>query len=193
MSFYRTKTGKLKTAKKKISSPRYAGYKHGQEVIIQVGKSKCQFLTPYPSTVEKAMAPPTPGYFFSPQFKAGGWDGRKHLITRAGYFPPGLLPLVYHILNTGINPMIEEGIKGRKVLAKPVEKVTVIIPPEMRDIFYPGMLDLWEDFNVLPSLNDAKGTFAYPVRLLNRWNKVKDVNPLARPLLAFGKSLIQKD
>ena len=193
MSFYRTKTGKLQTAKKKISSPRYAGYKHGQEVIIQVGKAKCQFLSPFPSAVEKALAPTTPGYFFSPQFKAGGWDGRKHLITRAGYFPPGLLPLVFHILNTGINPMIDKAKAAHKVLAKPVVKVTVIIPVDMREIFFPGMLDLWEDFDILPSLDDANGTFAYPVRLLNRWNNVKEKNPLAKPLLAFGKSLIVKD
>jgi hypothetical protein len=193
MSFYRTKTGKLKTKKKTISSPRYAGYKQGQEVVIKVGKSKCQFVTPYPSPVEKAMAPPTPGYFFSPQFKNGNWDGRKHLITRAGYFPTGLLPLVYHVLKTGKNPMIEDGDKGKNVLTKPVEKVTVIIPDDMQAIFYPGMLDLWEDFDVLKTLNDANGTFAYPVGLLNRWAKVKNVNPLAKQILALGKSLVIKD
>jgi len=189
MRFRRTSSGKLKRG---VKPPKYQGYNKGMTVVIEVGKRKCKFLTSFPKDMDKGLAAPYPGYFFMKSFKNGSWDGHKHFITRAGYFPTGLLALVYHILTTGINPLIREGLKGHEVLRYPVAKVDIIVLDEMKEYFYPGLLQMWDDFDALQTLNPKDGTFAYPVALLNQWKSVEKDNPISKPVLSLCKSLLVK-
>lgn len=63
-------------------------------MIIEVNNNKCKVnCGPKEMRVlDKAFAIRVPGAFFSPQFKSGSWDGKKHFVTEAGYFKTGLLP-----------------------------------------------------------------------------------------------------
>jgi hypothetical protein len=161
-------------------------------VKIEVGKQKCRFLTPFPKPMDKGLSAPYPGYFFMKSFKNGSWDGHKHFITRAGYFPTGLLALVYHVLITGENPLVKEGLGARNVLTKPVVNVEIIVKDEMKEFYYPGLLKMWEDFDLLKTLNPEDGTFSFPVVFLNQWKLVEKHNPISKPLLALCKSLLVK-
>ena len=189
MRFKRSSAGKV-VRTGRVTPPKYSGYASGAEVIIEVGVNKCQFLSAYPHVVEQALTTPYPGYYFSPQYQRGDWDGKKHFITRNGYFPTGLLPLVYHILKTGYAPAIEKGGRRKKVLDKPIENVVLKVKEEIKKDFYPGILNAWENPDLLEYLNPETGVFEYPTKQLNIWNRVKDSNPLAKPILNLCRSLL---
>lgn len=182
-------TGKL-VPKPRYDAPLHLAYKAGDPVCIQLGPSKCKFLTPYPKELYKALSAPVPGFAFTPSFKNKMWDGQHRFITKVGYFQLGLLPVAYCILKTGINPLVPEDKKGHKVLANPVEDVQLKVPKEMRETFYPGLVNFYiDELDILQYLNPESGEFAYPVKLLQMWSKVRGVNPLAETVLDLAKSL----
>ena len=41
--------------------------------------------------IDKHFAKSVEGAWFSPQMRAGKWDGKKHFLTKLGRFPNGLL------------------------------------------------------------------------------------------------------
>ncbi len=174
----------------RVEPPRYSGYKPGDPVSIGVGKDKCQFLTPFPQEIEQALTVRYPGYFFSPQYKSGSWDGKKHFITRNGVFPTGLLPFVYHILTTGFMPTLNSTKKREKVLGTSSKNVSLKVDKDFENDFYPGVLNSMENVGLLESLNTDTGIFAYPTKQLVLWKKIQDKNPLAKSILNLCRSLL---
>lgn len=193
MKFRRNADGSL-TQVSSVALPKYYGYTPDMTVKIQFGKIKCKFLTPYPQELDRALTAPHPGYIFTPQYKSGNWDGQHHFLTRAGYFPTGLLPVVFHILKTGINPLIKEDKKERKVLSKLPTEVKVIVPDKEKENFYPGIVTFYRDqINVVDYLNADESIFAYSLPLLHHWKKVEDKHVFAKSVLDLVKSLKIKD
>jgi hypothetical protein len=190
MKFHKNKqTGKLKP-KATVKPPRHKGYRVGDRIVIKFGITKCQFITPFPSQMNKALSAPVPGYVFTPQYKAGYWDGQHHFLTRAGYFPTGLLPVVIHVLKTGKNPLIETGKKGHTVLSKPADNVSISVPKKCKEFYHPGLETYYVDAeNLLDTLNSATGVFAFPIQLLKTWKEVRKDNLSARPTLNLAKAL----
>ena len=188
-TYTRDKDGKL-VAKPKISAPRYTGYKHGDEVQIAFGITKCQFLTPYPRALEEALTVHHPGYMFVWSFKSGQWDGKHHFITRPGYFPTGLLPVIIHILKTGNNPLIDDDKKSHKVLTKPVKSIAVIPTKEAEKFYYKGFEDHFElHGNLMDNFNPEQGTFTYSQEILKTWSTQRNQNSLAPKVLQLAKTL----
>jgi superfamily II DNA or RNA helicase len=52
-----------------------------------------------PPELESILAIHHEGYFFSPQFRAGIWDGKTHFLQQSGKFPTGLLLIVCDYLD----------------------------------------------------------------------------------------------
>jgi hypothetical protein len=187
--YFRTETGKL-ASKPLLDPPKHVGYTSDTVVKIEFGISKCRFVTPYPKALDNALSAPHPGYVFTPSFKAGHWDGMHHFITRVGYFPTGLLPVVIHILKTGNNPLIDEDKDGYKVLKNPVKSVEVIPLKEAEKFYYPGLENYYENrFSLLENLTPETGEFTFPKELLKEWLKVKNSNPLTPQVLGLAASL----
>lgn len=187
MKFKRTSGGLVQVPT--VALPRYHGYTPDKPVEIGFSRIKCQFLSPYPQQLDNALTAPYPGYIFTPQYKAGNWDGHYHFITRSGYFPTGLLPVVYHILNTGINPLLNEGEKDRRILTKLPVKVTIKTKDEDLAFFYPGMVTFYLDrINLTEYLSDD-GTFAFSLPLLKHWKSIEGQNEFARQVLDLANSL----
>lgn len=63
---------------------------------LEVNNNKCKLNVGPKEMIklDKAFSIRVPGAFFSPAFRHGDWDGKKHFITEAGYFKTGLLPEV---------------------------------------------------------------------------------------------------
>lgn len=189
MKFERDAHGKLKKVSN-IKPPRHVGYT-GDTVKILFGIVKCQFLTPYPVALDEALSAYYPGFIHTKAYKDNRWDGKHRFITRAGYFPTGLLPVVYAILKTGNNPLVPAE-KNKHHVLKRLPKDILIWTKEGRDsqFYHPGFVTSYIDsVDVLVSLNEEEGTFAYPVLGLNGWKKVEDTNPLAKQILSLAKDL----
>jgi hypothetical protein len=189
MKLGRDDDGKL-VSKPRLPAPLHKAYKAGDTVRIEVRRDKCKFLTPYPSQVYSALSVPVPGYLFTPSYKNKMWDGRHKFITKAGYFPVGLLPVICAILTTGNNPLIDEDKDDYKVLANPVQKVSIALTDEVKKHFHPSLVYYYiSDVNILQYLNPENGEFIYPTKILLGWKEVREVNPLARQILDLAKSL----
>jgi hypothetical protein len=187
--FTRTPNGKL-TPKPLLEPPKSQGYTPGAEVKIEFGISKCKFLTPYPRPLDNALSAQYPGYVFAPSFKAGHWDGTHRFITRAGYFPTGLLPVVVHILKTGNNPLIDPDKKEYMVLKNPAKSVVIVPTKVAQKYYYPGLENFYEnEIQLLDYFSPETGEFVYPKDLLKNWSEVKNSNELAGKILAFAKEL----
>jgi hypothetical protein len=197
MTYTRDKYGKL--VKKPLLAPaKSAGWaahaaKTGGYVSIKFGKTKCQFSTPYPPQLDKALSVPHPGFQFTTAYKNGHWDGLHHFITRAGYFPTGLLPVVTHILRTGKNPLIEEGKKGHIVLENPPGKTGFSYDKNDREFFNDALKDAYmNDFKIaMDSLND-EGVFVLPIEIFEDWATFRPCSPLSHPLLQLARNLHKK-
>jgi hypothetical protein len=190
MDISRDRYGKIekKPLVEAFKSTTYAG----KTTDIQFGRNKCKFLSAYPPQLDKALSAPFPGFQFTQAFKNKTWDGQHHFITRAGYFPTGLLPLVIHILSTGNNPLIEEDKRGYKVLKSPV---TFNVTCDIKDkkLFYSAYLSHYNNSpEKAASTLNTEGVFAYPIEIFRSWAAVRDTNPLATQILALAKSLHQK-
>lgn len=187
MKVVRNKYGKL------VKVPLLAPYKStgyaGEPVRIQFGRTKCKFLSAYPPQLDRALTAPHPGFQFTTAFKNKSWDGLHHFITRAGYFPTGLLPLVVHILKTGINPLIESDKKGYSILKVPPGS-QIICNEKDTKFYHSSYLSYYEmdTKQVASSLSD-EGVFAYPVEIFRSWAAVTESNPLARKVLKLAKNL----
>ena len=187
--YRRTKSGKLAT-QPLITPPKHVGYKYGQPVKIEFDITKCRFLTPYPSQLDRALTAPYPGYVFTPSFKAGHWDGHHHFITRRGYFPTGLLSVVVHILKTGKNPLIDEDKKEHNVLANTVVNVEVIPVKNAEKFYYPGMENYYENqINIMENFEPNSGEFIYPTKMLRFWSTSRGTNELAGKIMGIAKIL----
>lgn len=57
-----------------------------------------------------------PGYYHSPKYKKGIWDGYSYLVTEVGYFPSGLLPVVHKFCSKVTNCEIKDLRKNLIVL-----------------------------------------------------------------------------
>ena len=189
MDISRDRHGKL--VKKPLVTPRKSSGFIGEAVKIQFGRTKCKFLTAYPPPLDRALSAPFPGFQFTQAFKNKTWDGKHHFITQAGYFPTGLLPLVIHILRTGINPLIEEDKKGYNVLKVP-PGMQLTCEKEDEKFYHSAYLSHYNTNpdDVANTLNN-EGIFAYPLEVFRSWAAVKDTNPLATQILALAKSLHQ--
>lgn len=189
MKYERSSDGSLR--KKKTSyTPLHKAYRAGDAVKIQFGPTKCKFLTPYPAGVYHALEVYVPGHIFIPAVKNGHWDGKHRFITKPGYFQTGLLPVIHTMLTQGINPLLDEDHRDRNVLLKPVENVEVIVPDKYKKIYYPGLVNYYENhLDILQWLNPEEGLFIYPKELLREWGTVKRTNPLARQVLLLAKDL----
>lgn len=187
--FPRDKNGKI-IAKPILEPPKSAGHTKGAEVKIAFNVNKCHFLSSYPPQLNKALTAPFPGYVFTPSYKAGHWDGMHRFITRAGYFPTGLLPVVVHILKTGNNPLINPDKKGYIVLTIPAKSIEIIPDKDAEKAYYPGMENFFEyQDDLLKNLSPETGEFTFPMDLLRAWIPVKQTNPLAPQILGLAKAL----
>lgn len=187
--YTRDSEGKL-VSKPLIAPARHEGYDKSMTVKIEFSRTRCRFLTPYPKVLDKVLSAPHPGYVFTPSFKAGHWDGLHRFITRAGYFPTGLLPVVIHILKTGNNPLINEEKDEYKVLKNLPEKVEVIPAKGEEKFYYPGFETFYENgTKLLEELNPETGVFTFSKELLKEWVTVKGSNPLATRVLSLAKTL----
>lgn len=173
-----------------VSAPQSYGYKDGDVIKILFGPKKCKFLTPYPKALEEALTAPYPNYIHITSYKAGLWDGMYRFITKAGYFPTGLLPVVFCVLTTGVNPLIPENKKGRNVSIKPTKNVEIIPDKGADKLFAPVFLAFYNfNQNFMDNFNEKTGIFSYPVAGLKMWDNVKESNPTAKRILAFAKHL----
>lgn len=187
--YSRDANGKL-VAKPLIPPARHEGYTTGMEIKIEFSRTKCRFLTPYPKVLDRVLSAPHPGYVFTPSFKAGHWDGLHRFITRAGYFPTGLLPVVVHILKTGNNPLIPEEKDGYKVLKTPAKSIQIIPAKGEEKFYYPGFENFYENqTSLLDNLNPETGEFVFSKELLKSWVSVRGSNPLASRVLELAKDL----
>lgn len=67
------------------------------------------------ATLDSALSYWSDGFYFSPKYRSGGWDGRIHLFKKSTYanpfgkFPTGLLSRILGVLdNTGVPVQIED-------------------------------------------------------------------------------------
>jgi len=72
-------------------------------IDIQFSPVRCRILTPLPEDVEAmlyaALSYRTDGYFFSPKFQSGNWDGYNRLYSKRTHsFRPGLIYRVKQLL-----------------------------------------------------------------------------------------------
>jgi len=144
-------------------------YKKGDAVHIHFGVNKCQFITPYPEKIKKILCVYYPGYFFSPKFKKGLWDGKYYFITNSSYFPTGLLSVVFSILKTGKNPLDE----NKKEYFTPIKKVRLKISSKDKKYYHPQVLNHYlNKSNIVSSIE--KDTFAISEKMINSWKKLQD-------------------
>jgi len=192
MKYERDKFGKLKK-RPVIEPPKSTGWVTGAHVQIQFGRTKCKFVTAYPPQLNKALSVPHPGFQFTTAYKNGYWDGLHHFITRAGFFPTGLLPVVQHILKTGKNPLIEEDKKGHNVLPNTPIRVQYKHRKEDAEFFNNALKDAFttELKVAMDSLND-EGVFILPAELFVDWATFRPTSSLSYPLLQLARNLHQK-
>jgi len=187
MKFERDAQGHLKKTSG-IKPPMHVGYNPKEPLKILFGIVKCKFLTPYPHQLDDALSAYYPGYFHMTAYQNHSWDGKHRFITRAGYFPTGLLPVVYYMLKTGNNPLLTDENDDYKVLRNVPENV-VIVTEKDSEFYTPGFATFYLDYvDVLESLN-GDGTFAYPISNLNGWKRVVDTNPLAKRVLNLARDI----
>ena len=187
--FTRSSTGKIRRSVG-TKAPQSTGYDDGALIKILFGPQKCKFVTPYPAKLYKALVAPYPNYWHTPSFKARKWDGMHHFVTHAGYFPTGLLPVVFHMLTTGTNPLIPSHKKGYYVGITATKNIKIIPQKGCEKYFqegYPRFFSFPPD--TMEGFDRATGTFGYPVELLKCWGAARGSNPLARQILAFAKEL----
>lgn len=190
MKFERDTQGNLKKTSN-IKPPRHVGYQPQNTIKILFDIVKCQFLTPYPHPLDDALSAFYPGFVHTTAYKAQQWDGKHRFITRAGYFPTGLLPVVYAILKTGNNPLVSPD-KSKYQVLKTLPKNTIILTKDDKSAqyYHPGFVTMYIDFvDVLEGLNEKNGTFPYSGACLNGWKKVEDTNPLAKQTLKLARDL----
>ncbi len=188
VKFHRV-NGKLKRTTG-TKAPKDIGWKTGMPVKILFDTQKCKFLTLFPPQLNKALVAPYPNYWHTPSFKAKQWDGMYHFITKAGYFPTGLLPVVFHMLTTATNPLMPEDIEKNKLRFPPVKDIKILPKKGCAKVFtesYPRFFSFPPDTMI--GFDKETGTFAYPVPLLKCWAAAKGTNPLAKKVLAFAKTL----
>lgn len=182
MGFQRTKGGKVA----RFGGKQLPRWKEGSPIEIKFGPIKCQFTTPYPKKLDQTLTAPYPGYFFMPLFKSGKWDGHYHFITKAHYFPTGLLPVVYAILRTGRNPLRD----NEKVLKVLPHRVKLRVPREGRKFFNPNFLRHYLDEpDLLADLTEEEGTFSVPRISLIKLKDIRKTNEFAAKLLELFKSI----
>lgn len=65
-------------------------------MLIEINNNKCRLDLGFKDmkALDKAFAMRVKGAFYSPAFRNGTWDGKKHFLTESGYFKTGLLPQV---------------------------------------------------------------------------------------------------
>jgi len=146
-----------------------ARYKKGDAVNIHFGISKCKFITPYPEKLRKILCVFYPGYFFSPKFKKGLWDGKYYFITNSNYFPTGLLSVVFATLKTGKNPLD----KNEKEYFTPIKKVRLKVNPEDKKFYHPQILNYYFNNNDIVS-SIEKNTFTIDKKLIDNWKNLQD-------------------
>lgn len=87
-------------------------------------KSKVTNLAPeYVNLLAKELSAKAPGYYFSPAFRNGLWDGYQRFLSRpANTFPTGLLPKVVEFLKESceLDVQIQDLRKGLGTVTVPV-------------------------------------------------------------------------
>ena len=185
----RGKDGKLRRGVD-TKAPQSTGYREGNPIKILFGVQKCKFITPYPAVLYKALVAPYPNYWHTPSFKARKWDGMHHFITHAGYFPAGLLPVVFHILTTAINPLIPANKKGYNVRITPTKNIKIVPQKGCEKFFHEGYPRFFSfPPEPMTGFNKDTGTFSFPVDFLKCWGVARGNHPLAKRILSFAKEL----
>lgn len=99
-------------------------------IRIKWGPIRCAFPDPLPgelsSSIDRLLSYKSPGYRFNKQYKAGIWDGQKHLFwPKRRKFPTGFLADVVEFLQT------DRGLKV--VIDSPIKLLPVALVTELAD------------------------------------------------------------
>lgn len=130
------------------------------EIVIEFGRDNCKIRGAIPSFLKRELQVHYPGYMFSKQYKEKRWDGLYKFYTKTGYFPTGLLPLVYCILVTGNNPLKNDDQNPVGVSVK----VKILIPSEEKEFFNkPFVMYYIQKFNIVEHMKDEEGIVYLPL------------------------------
>ncbi len=116
----------------------------------------------YMKTMKKHFTHKVKGYFWSPKYRAGIWNGESSLITDTGTFPYGLLPDFLHISR------------------KEFPDATILPSEEVRTLFKGQELDIKFDLSLTPRPYQEES-----VRYCLKYTK-----GIIRSATASGKSLV---
>ena len=115
----------------------------------------------YMKAMKKAFTHKVKGYFWSPKYKAGMWNGKSSLVTEAGTFPYGLLP-----------DFLRE--------SKNHPDVKIEVDQEVKDLFKGDEIDIKYDLSLTPHPYQREA-----VEYCLRYTK-----GIIRSATASGKSLV---
>ena len=127
------------------------------KILPQDGVDCSKFM----KEMKKAFTHKVKGYFWSPKYRSGMWNGESSLITDTGTFPYGLLP-----------DFLRE--------AKKFPEVKIEVDQEVKDLFKGDDLDI--NFNL--------ALFPYPYQKEAAEYCLKYTKGIIRSSTASGKSLI---